>query len=265
MEETGDVGGMPHPLQVRREVLLDGDLADRRADAGDGEPVRGQDLLGRAELIAVEVEDIDVPGAAELQVPQSELGQMSHWASKSGDISSANPVRIHTANLLMTEPSTEEPRPVSHADQQRHQLLPLVSAASSFFRLGASVTTCGNRLSAQRACPGLPYVLHLRPRRHPRRRHQSPKGVQAVNNIIENSTTGVTTPEPVRLSRVASGQPRRSAGSDRCTSGSATSTAPTRPGTPPMPPTPTSGGSRPSPAGARTWRSRWPLRTASTR
>ncbi len=28
--------------------------------------------------------------------------------------------------------------PVSHADQQRHQLLPLVSAASSFFRLGAS-------------------------------------------------------------------------------------------------------------------------------
>ena len=25
-------------------------------------------------------------------------------------------------NLLMTEPSTEEPKPVSHADQQRHQV-----------------------------------------------------------------------------------------------------------------------------------------------
>ena len=172
-------------------------------------PCERQDLLGGAELIAVEVEDVDVPGAAELQVLQSELRHDVGTGPRSR-ARSRRQIRSESTrkNLLMTEPSTEEPMPVSHADQQRHQLLPLVSAASSFFRLGASRDNLRQQIvSPSVHCPGLPYVLNLRPRRHPRRRHQSPKGVPVVNNIIENSTTGVTTTEPARLSRSRPGSP----------------------------------------------------------
>jgi hypothetical protein len=65
-EAMGHNCGGPHSLQVRLEVLIDEDLADRRANAGKAQSVRRQDILGFGELSVVEVENIYIPGAAEL-------------------------------------------------------------------------------------------------------------------------------------------------------------------------------------------------------
>ena len=62
------IGRVPSTLEVRLEVLVDEDLPDRRADAGDLETVPVQRLLHRRELGVVEVEDVDAPGAADLDV-----------------------------------------------------------------------------------------------------------------------------------------------------------------------------------------------------
>ena len=43
LQQPGDLGGVPHPLQVRPEVVGDLDLADRRADAGDLQTVLGEE------------------------------------------------------------------------------------------------------------------------------------------------------------------------------------------------------------------------------
>jgi hypothetical protein len=71
-EEACDLGGVLHPLQVRLEVLIDEDLADRRADAGHGQPMLGEDLAGPLQLFGVEVQDVGPPRAAEHDVAQAE-------------------------------------------------------------------------------------------------------------------------------------------------------------------------------------------------
>ena len=120
----------------------------------------------------------------------------------------------------MTEPSTEEPRPVSHADHQRHQLLPLVSAASSFLPGRAqAVTTCGNRLSAPAClsritvCPPPPAPTSPTPSSPiPEGRSSCEQHHREQHHRCDNDRARPIVP-------VASGQPGRSAGSDRAPRG----------------------------------------------
>ena len=74
LQQPGDVGGVPHPLQVRPEVVGDLDLADGRPDAGDLQTVLGEQPLDLGQLVGVEVEDVRPPGAPDLDVLQAEAG-----------------------------------------------------------------------------------------------------------------------------------------------------------------------------------------------
>ncbi len=55
--------------------LVDEDLADRGADAGHLEPVRGQGLLHGVQLGIVELENVDTPGTAGLLELQAQSGR----------------------------------------------------------------------------------------------------------------------------------------------------------------------------------------------
>jgi hypothetical protein len=65
---------MPHALQVRRELVIDGDFPDWGADAGDLQAVLGKSLQERAQLATVEIEDVGSPSAADLHEAQAEAG-----------------------------------------------------------------------------------------------------------------------------------------------------------------------------------------------
>src|SRR5215210_7265770 len=74
LEELGDVNGVPHPLQMRREFIVDGYLADGRTNTGNPQPVLGQNVAQGGQLTGVEVEDVDSPRAADLDVAQAKAG-----------------------------------------------------------------------------------------------------------------------------------------------------------------------------------------------
>src|ERR1700730_2543395 len=61
------------PDQVRLEVFSNGDLSDRRADGGGLYAVRFQGLAGTGELLIVEVEDVGVPYAADLDMTDAQV------------------------------------------------------------------------------------------------------------------------------------------------------------------------------------------------
>ena len=59
------------------------------------ELVLGEGLLQLAQLVAVEVEDVGSPRAADLDIAQAEAGAILHCRLKSSEISSMNPESVH--------------------------------------------------------------------------------------------------------------------------------------------------------------------------
>ena len=74
-EALRDSEGAVGPDQVGGEVVLDIDLADGRADGRDREVVLGQERRHLVDLLVGQVEHVDVPGAAELDVRDAEVVQ----------------------------------------------------------------------------------------------------------------------------------------------------------------------------------------------
>ena len=58
-------------------------------------PYSVEGLLHRGELVGVEIEDVGRPGAADLDVLQTEAARDLTLLAKSGEISSENPERVH--------------------------------------------------------------------------------------------------------------------------------------------------------------------------
>jgi hypothetical protein len=71
LESLGDLDGVSHALQVRWELIVDGDLADWRADAGNVQAMLGKGLPHRVQLAGIEIENVGSPRAADLYVPQT--------------------------------------------------------------------------------------------------------------------------------------------------------------------------------------------------
>src|SRR5471030_844314 len=71
-ENVCDVERAREPGQVRLEVGSDGNLADGRADRGCPDATGCKDLARGMELFIVQVEHVDVPRAAELDVLDSQ-------------------------------------------------------------------------------------------------------------------------------------------------------------------------------------------------
>src|SRR5882762_7887628 len=62
-------------MQVRGEVVVDADLADRRAHGRGAQVVRGQQFGDPVELVVLEIKHVDVPRAAKLDRADTELAQ----------------------------------------------------------------------------------------------------------------------------------------------------------------------------------------------
>ena len=90
-----DLDGVLHALQVRWELIVDGDLADRRADAGNLEIVRSKGLPERVQLALVEVEDVGSPRLRTSTCRRPRPAATLHCWLKSSEISSIKPERVH--------------------------------------------------------------------------------------------------------------------------------------------------------------------------
>ena len=71
LESLCDLDGVLHTLQMRCELVIDLDLANRGADAGNLEVVGRKGLPHRVQLAGIEIENVDSPRAADLYVPQT--------------------------------------------------------------------------------------------------------------------------------------------------------------------------------------------------
>src|SRR5690606_2097935 len=75
LQHPGDVQGAAHPHEVGVEVVEHPDLADRRADRGRADAGAVERRAHPLQLVVVEVQDVGVPRAAELDVADAQVGE----------------------------------------------------------------------------------------------------------------------------------------------------------------------------------------------